>query len=56
MKMLEDWEKSADSWLLGNDKQQLVAVANDERNFLDVDAPISVQKSMGSNQFSKLFD
>jgi phage shock protein A len=56
MKMLEDWEKNADSWLLGSDKAQIVADANNETKVLDVDAPLSVPQASSANQFSKLFD
>jgi len=56
MKMLEDWEKNADSWLLGSDKAQIVADANDESKVLDVDAPRSVSEASNANQFSKLFN
>lgn len=56
MKMLEEWEKNADSWLLGSDKAQIVAAANDEQNSLDVDAPLTVPQASHANQFSKIFD
>jgi phage shock protein A len=56
MKMLEDWEKNADSWLLGSDKAQIVADANDSSKILDVDAPLSVPEASNANQFSKLFN
>jgi phage shock protein A len=56
MKMLEEWEKNADSWLLGDEKSQIVADANDETNTLDVDAPQSIPEASHANQFSKLFD
>jgi phage shock protein A len=56
MKMLEDWEKNADSWLLGSDKAQIVADANDSSKVLDVDAPRSVPEASSANQFSKLFN
>jgi phage shock protein A len=56
MKMLEDWEKNADSWLLGSDKAQIVADANDSSKVLDVDAPRAVLETSSANQFSKLFN
>jgi hypothetical protein len=56
MKMLEEWEKNADSWLLGSEKTQIVADANNENVVLDVDAPFSVPQASHANQFSKIFD
>jgi phage shock protein A len=56
MKMLEEWEKNADSWLLGGEKSQIVADANDDNKVLDVDAPLALPEASHANQFSKLFD
>jgi phage shock protein A len=56
IQMLEAWEKDADSWLLGNEKSQIVADANDDSKVLDFDAPKSLPNVSHENQFSKLFD
>ena len=41
LKMLEEWEKNADSLILGDAKAQIVADANDGSKVLDLDAPIT---------------
>jgi phage shock protein A len=56
MQMLEQWEKNADSWLLGADKAQIVADANNSSKVLDVDASFSVPEASNANQFSALFN
>ncbi len=53
MKMLEEWEKNSDSWLLGDDKARIVADANDASKVLDVDAPMAAPSA---SQFSAIFD
>jgi hypothetical protein len=54
LEMLEQWEKDADSWLLGEDKKQIIADAANPSKILDyqVTIPASVPHT---NQYSTLF-
>lgn len=56
--MLEKWEKEGISFLLGDEKQTLIAAGNNPNKYIDLDAPIVVHKpnSNPSNQYNKLFD
>jgi hypothetical protein len=55
MEMLEKWEKNADSWLLGDEKTQIVADANDDSKILDLGTPIGRIKQAGAAQYDTLF-
>lgn len=54
LEMLEQWEKDADSWLLGEDKKQIIADSSNPSKVLDysVSIPTSVPHT---NQYSNLF-
>jgi hypothetical protein len=57
LEMLEQWEKSADSMILGDDKAVLIQRANDDQQLLEFKEnykPIAVDNR--DNQFSKLFN
>lgn len=56
--MLEKWEKEGISFLLGDEKQNLIAAGNNPNKYIDLDAPIVAHKpgSNPSNQYNKLFD
>lgn len=56
LEMLEKWEKDADSWLLGDEKNQIIKDANDPRNFLNIDQTVATQSYGGNNQYSNLFN
>jgi len=55
LKMLEQWEKEGVSFLLGDEKQNLVDLAEGS-NELDIDAPLPKPKKKDGNQYSDLFD
>jgi DNA-binding FrmR family transcriptional regulator len=55
LEMLEEWEKNADSWILGDDKKDLVQKANNENEVLDLNAS-ATQRAPSSNQFKGLFE
>ena len=55
LEMLEKWEKDADSWLLGDEKSQIIADANNPNNILNIERPIVAEQS-GANQYSSLFN
>lgn len=54
LEMLEKWEQDADSWLLGDEKSNIIAAANDKSNILNVDRPI-VAEHPSSSQYGSLF-
>jgi len=56
LKMLEMWEKEGTSLLLGDDKQNLLEVANDDTTELDLNAPISKPIPAHKNQYDNFFD
>ncbi len=56
MKMLEMWEKEGESLLLGDEKQNLLDVANDDTTELDLDAPIEKPIPQHKNQYDNFFD
>jgi len=58
MEMLEKWEKDADSWLLGSEKGQIIADANNEAKVLDLDKSLATgqQKDGHPNTYGKLFE
>lgn len=54
LEMLEQWEKDADSWLLGEDKKQIIADSANPNKVLDYN--ISIPTSIPhTNQYSNLF-
>jgi len=53
--MLEKWEKEADSWLLGDEKTQLIADASDKSKPLNLDIPASIRPAGQVNTYSSLF-
>lgn len=58
LKMLEQWEKEGVSLLLGGEKQNLLTQANDDREVLDLDAPIQrPEKELShKNQYDSFFE
>jgi chromosome segregation ATPase len=54
MELLEQWENDADSWLLGDEKSQLIKDSHDDDNELDVDATITAPP--GSINYKNLFN
>ena len=52
-KMLEKWQNESTSILLGNQKDILIAQAQDSRQVLDLSAPIGVKKK---NQYSAMLE
>jgi hypothetical protein len=54
MEMLEKWEKDADSWLLGDEKDSIIEASNDENQQLDVNE-ISTA-SPGTLNYKNLFN
>jgi hypothetical protein len=55
LEMLEKWEKDADSWLLGDEKTQIIADANNPNNILNIERPI-VAEQPGANEYGSLFN
>jgi hypothetical protein len=53
LKMLEEWEKNADSFILGDDKDKIVKKANDPRYVINVDEEEVVQVP---NEYFNLFN
>jgi hypothetical protein len=56
LKMLEEWEKNADSLILGDDKTNLISKANDDKEVVNLD----IDAQAGSytdhvNQYNTLF-
>lgn len=58
LKMLEKWEKEGTSILLGEEKNSLLLEAADDRNELDLNAPIShpLKNQAHKNQYDSFFD
>ena len=57
LEMLEEWEKNADSWILGDSKQSILGQANDEKQVLDLNTSVKTsQRSQSQNQFQGLFE
>jgi hypothetical protein len=52
LQMLEKWEKDADSWLLGDDKAKIISDSNDNKQILNVDAPLETGSKIN---YSNLF-
>lgn len=57
LEMLEQWEKDADSWLLGDEKEKLIAESN-KQGFMDETSTLTSKQheAIRSNQYSNLFD
>jgi hypothetical protein len=57
MAMLEKWEKEGVSFLLGGDKNKIVAKANAAET-LDLNAPVKVpsKEERGGNQYDSFFE
>jgi predicted nucleic acid-binding Zn-ribbon protein len=56
LEMLEEWEKNADSFLLGKEKDNLISQSQDSKQVLNLDEKISLESPSGrTNQYSDLF-
>ncbi len=55
LEMLDQWEKEGISFLLGDQKQVLIAEGNNPNKYIDLDAPVNRPPHTG-NQYNKLFD
>jgi hypothetical protein len=53
--MLEQWEKDADSWILGDEKATIIADSNNPNNILNLDRA-TVSGQPGANQYGNLFN
>ena len=57
LKMLEEWEAKSDSLLLGSAKDEIISLAENDSEILDLDAPIKTPEKMGrGNQYDDLFN
>lgn len=57
LKMLEKWEQESVSLLLGGEKETLLLQANDDKDILDLNAPIKhAEKASRVNQYDNLFE
>jgi TolA-binding protein len=57
LKMLEKWEQESVSLLLGGEKETLLLQANDDKDILDLNAPIKhAEKVSRVNQYDNLFE
>ncbi len=57
LKMLEKWEAESDSLLLGEAKPDLINMANNDDEVLDLNEPIKQPEKLGrTNQYDHLFD
>ncbi len=56
--MLDKWEKEGVSFLLGGDKNKIVAKANNTAETLDLNAPIAMptKQERGGNQYDSFFE
>lgn len=56
--MLDKWEKEGVSFLLGGDKNKIVAKANNTAETLDLNAPITLpsKEARGGNQYDSFFE
>lgn len=55
LEMLEKWEKDADSFLLGDEKEELIKQSNDENNILNIELPLE-SRSKNPTNYSNLFN
>jgi len=58
LQMLDKWEKEGVSFLLGGDKNKIIAKANNSTDVLDLNAPAlkPTMAERGGNQYDSLFD
>jgi TolA-binding protein len=57
LKMLEEWEAKSDSLLLGSAKGEIISLAENDSEILDLDAPMKTPEKMGrGNQYDDLFN
>ncbi|MEZ4908676.1 MAG: hypothetical protein R2771_13785 [Saprospiraceae bacterium] len=58
LKMLEQWEKEGDSFLLGEEKHSILLQANDDSDILDLDAPRATPEKRveRTNQYDSFFE
>jgi hypothetical protein len=58
LQMLDKWEKEGVSFLLGGDKNKIIAKANNSTDVLDLNAPAQrpTMAERGGNQYDSLFD
>lgn len=58
MQMLEKWEKEGVSFLLGSDKNKIIAKANSASETLDLNAPMKVtaKEDRAGNQYDSFFE
>ncbi|MBT8231367.1 MAG: hypothetical protein HKO66_10960 [Saprospiraceae bacterium] len=57
MQMLEEWENKSTSLLLGGAKEDLISMANNDDEVLDLNQPVAEpQKSGRTNQYDNFFD
>jgi hypothetical protein len=58
LKMLEKWEKEGVSLILGEDKSNLLHQANDDRDVLDLNAPVkeAIRQQGTGNQYDSFFE
>ncbi len=55
--MLSKWEKEGTSFLLGEEKKELIKEANSDKQTIDLDAPIGGKRKEGQKgQYTDLFD
>ena len=58
LQMLEKWEKEGVSFLLGKDKDTIIAKANNTSDVLDLNTPVKAptRQERGGNQYDSFFD
>lgn len=58
LQMLEKWEKEGVSFLLGKDKEKIIAKASSPSELLDLNTPIKVptKQERGGNQYDSFFE
>jgi hypothetical protein len=56
--MLEKWEKEGVSFLLGGEKNKIVASAKSDKDVLDLNAPVHIpaKAERGGNQYDSFFE
>lgn len=58
MAMLEKWEKEGVSFLLGGDKDKVIKSANNPKEVLNLETPLTVpnKEQRGGNQYDSFFE
>lgn len=57
LKMLEEWEAKSDSLLLGAAKEEIISLAENDEEILDLNAPIKTPEKVGrGNQYDDFFN